>query len=63
MLELIDFVIEEMESKLYLAECDLKQDKWIDQEDKWVCESFIQDMNHRIKKAREWRSQLQNRLF
>ncbi|MDB8542508.1 hypothetical protein PNU79_10900 [Turicibacter sanguinis] len=63
MLEIIDFVIEEMENKLYSAECDLKEDNWIDEQDKWICESFIKDMKQRIKNAREWRAQVQNGIF
>ena len=63
MLEIIDFVINEMENKLYSAECDLKKDNWVDNEDKWMCESFIDDMKQRIKNAREWRSQVQKEIF
>ncbi|WP_195513423.1 hypothetical protein [Turicibacter sanguinis] len=63
MLEIIDFVISEMENKLYSAECDLKKDNWVDNEDKWMCESFIDDMKQSIKNAGEWRSQVQKEIF
>ena len=63
MLEVIDFVIDEMENKLYSAECDLKNDNWVDEQDKWICESFIYDMKQRIKNAREWRSHVQQERF
>lgn len=63
LLEIIDFVIGEMENKLYLAECDLKKDNWIDEQDKYICESFIEDMKQRIKNARQWKAQVQKGIF
>lgn len=63
LLEIIDFVIGEMENKLYSAEYDLKKDKWENNEDKWMCESFIKDMKQSIKNAREWRSKLQKEIL
>lgn len=63
MLDIIDFVIAEMENKLYAAEYDLKKDNWTNEEDKWICEGFIYDMKQRITSAREWRLKVQKEIF